>query len=212
LPVRTVLALLVAALLALLPGVGQATGARQLAVPYRTQLDGNPYQHADCGPASLAMAMAAYGTVVPTRQLRARVNDAQGSWGDYDAGADISVLASIAAWYGLTPEGLGGAGAPRRWTLDDVRARLDAGQPVVAELRYRALPGHGGSSYEGDHYVVLTGYDGDAFVYNDPVDPTGRGMPLRISGAQLDRAWRGDRAYAAFAVVGPAGGLPDGGD
>src|SRR5687767_3605135 len=131
---RFVVVLAVAAL-ALLPGAAGAAEAQLLSVPYRSQLDGNPYQGADCGPTSLAMAMAAHGVVVPTRELRAQVNDLQGTWGVYDAGAAIANLALIAGRYGLIADGLKEGRGLHRWTLGELRDRLDAGQPVVAQVR-----------------------------------------------------------------------------
>src|SRR5687768_8516976 len=48
------------------PDLVSREDARWLPVPYRSQLDGNPYQMADCGPTSLAMVLGAFGREVPT--------------------------------------------------------------------------------------------------------------------------------------------------
>ncbi|HEY3081719.1 MAG TPA: C39 family peptidase [Chloroflexota bacterium] len=198
----------------LLPASAAAAETHRLAVPYRSQLDGNPYEEADCGPAVMAMVLAAYGRYVPTGEVRGLVNDLQGTWGVYEAGSFIENLAVIAGRYGLQARGLfpatpgAGKGKPgknvlRRWTLAELRRALEAGQPVVPQVRYRSLPGHEESDYWGDHFVVLTGYDGDAFVYHDPVDRHGPGEDRRVPAAQLDAAWRtSEFPYAAFAVVG----------
>jgi uncharacterized protein YvpB len=80
-----------------------------------------------------------------------------------------------------------------------VRAQLDAGHPVIAEVWYRGLPGRWNSTYNGDHYVVLVGYDEDGLTYNDPVDRSGG---RRIGWQAFHRAWRsGDLALAAVAVA-----------
>ena len=60
----------------------------------------------------------------------------------------------------------------------------------MPELWYRGLPGREGRPYDGDHYVVLTGYGPDGFVYNDPIDRDGPGRGRRIATAQLEKAWR----------------------
>jgi hypothetical protein len=39
-------------------GAGAAGEARRLVVPYRSQLDGDPYQGGNCGPATMAMVVA----------------------------------------------------------------------------------------------------------------------------------------------------------
>jgi hypothetical protein len=211
------LVLLLLAVVALPPSALAASGAHRLAVPYRSQLDGNPYEEADCGPAVMAMVLGAYGQDVSTVELRAVVNDLQGTWGVYEAGSFIENLVVVAGRYGLRPRGLfpaaPGAGQRRpgknvlrRWTVAELRRSLEAGQPVVPQVRYRGLPGHEQAEYWGDHFVVVTGYDGDAFVYHDPVDRHEPGADRRVPAAQLEAAWRtSEFPYAAFAVAGPDG-------
>ena len=72
------------------------------------------------------------------------------------------------------------------------------------QVRFRGLPGRTFSSYFGDHYIILTGMNGDNFVYNDPLDSDGAGYGRQISPGQLqiamnatDRRW----AYAGFALT-----------
>src|SRR5262245_31201171 len=108
-----------------------APAARWLEVPHRTQLDGSPYQGSNCGPAAIAMVLAFYGQAASTRALPAEVNDLQGTWGNYGSGTAVRSLATIAARHGLQPLGAYEGVALRRWTLEDVRAELDAGHPVI---------------------------------------------------------------------------------
>lgn len=192
-------------------GAGAAGEERRLAVPYRSQLDGDPYQGGNCGPATMGMILAAFGKQVPTTELRGLVNDMQGTWGDYDSGTLIENLAAIGDHYGLRPVDLftgakdkKGKDVFRRWTLDDLRRQLDAGRPVVPQVWFPALPGREKAAYRGDHYLALTGYEGDEFVYNDSIDRDGPGANRRISAAQLEKAWRNsDFPYAAVAFAGP---------
>ena len=183
------------------PGATAAAPAgRWLEVPHLTQLDGSPYQGSNCGPASMGMVLAFYGQAVSTRTLRAEVNDLQGTWGDYDSGTAVRSLVTIAARHGLRPLGAYDGVSLRRWTLDEVQAQLDAGHPVIAEVWYRGLPGHRNSSYNGDHYIVLTGYTEDGLTYNDPIDRAGG---RQIGWQTFERAWRsGDLALAAVAIAG----------
>lgn len=193
---------------------GASNAATRLNVPYRSQLDGNPWELSDCGPASMAMVLAAYGIVVPTMDVRGYVNDLQGTWDNPDAGTFIENLGLVASHFGLRPIGIFKAPGVfkyedkmlRRWTLDELRAQLDQGHPVIPQVWYRGLPGRERKPYDGDHFIVITGYQGDDFIYNDPIDKDGVGAERRITTAQLDRAWRnGDFPYAALAIAGPNG-------
>ena len=212
------LGLVLAVLLAAWPGaVGADAAGRNLAVPYRSQMDGSPDEDGNCGPAAMAMVLGAYGKPVSVADMRAMVNDLQGTWGVEGAGTFIENLAvmgqrhGLRAW-GLVPEPLTALAKPpgknklRRWSLDGLRRQLDAGFPVVPQVRYRDLPGHFDSDYWGDHYVVVTGYEGADFIYNDPVDKYEPGYARRIAAAQLDKAWRSSSfPYAAVSFAGPNG-------
>ena len=178
-----------------LPAPPAAAGEVLLAVPYRSQLDDSPYAGANCGPASIAMVLGAYAVDVPTDAVRAMVNDLQGTWDDYSSGTSPESIAAIVGHYELRP-------TVRRWTLDEVRAQLDAGVPVVPQVWYPGLPGREDDPYRGDHFVVLLGYRGESFVYHDPIPP--RGGPYTIIGAdQLERAWAGsDLPWTGVAVAG----------
>ena len=204
----------IALLLTAMPAEAAPSGANvgvQLQVPYRSQLNGNPWELSDCGPASMAMVLAAYGKVVPTMDVRGVVNDLQGSWGDTDAGTFIETLGLVATRYGLQPIGLFKAPGVykyedkmlRRWSFAELRAQLDAGHPVIPQVGYRGLPGRERKPYDGDHFIVITGYQGDDFIYNDPIDKDGVGAQRRISAERLDIAWRNsDFPYAALAIAG----------
>jgi uncharacterized protein YvpB len=189
------------------PDLAGQPDARWLPVPYRSQLDGNPYEMADCGPSSLAMVLAAYGKDVPTMDVRKHVNKLQGTEGAYDSGTFIENIFWVAKSYGMRPNGLWPnpqAKNHKKWTLDEVRAKLDDGQPIIPQVWYRGLPGRESKAYNGDHYIVLIGYAGDDFLYNDPIDKDGPGYARRISAAQLDKAWRNsDFPYAGVAIGGP---------
>jgi hypothetical protein len=74
---------------------------------------------------------------------------------------------------------------------------------VVVQVRYRSLPGRGGSYYYGDHYIVVLGIVPDGFLYNDPIDFDGIGWDRIISAERLRTAMDASDqryAYAAFAV------------
>ncbi len=184
----------------------------RLRVPYRSQLDGSPYEGANCGPATLGMLLEAFGLNVPSGVLRRQVLLAQDmSPANDDAGSYVWALARVAESYGLRINGLyaGDGVTLRRWTLLEVRQRVRQGEPVILQVRYRALPRRAASPYYGDHYIVVTGLMGESFLYNDsiggPLEREGPGWDRVISGPELIRAMdASDRAYAytGFAVGG----------
>jgi len=170
--------------------------------PYRSQLDGSPYAEANCGPTAIGMALEAFGIAVPSRQLRADALNAQRMWGN-GTGTLITALASVVRQHGLSTIGLEGDGVIRRWPLDEIRAHIQAGHPVIVQVRYRSLPGRGAVRFFGDHYILVTGVVGDSFLYNDPIDIDGIGWDRIMSGDRLRTAMdASDRryAFAAFAV------------
>lgn len=204
---RRALAIALVLLVATAAGA-QADGADvRLAVPYRSQLDGTPYARANCGPTSVAMVLAAFGIERRTHDLRLRANQLQGTWG-YNDGVAIEHLATIVREHGLQVYGLWEGEGFHRWTLDEARAALRAGRPVIPQVWYRALPGRWTSPYQFDHYIVLVGTVGEDFLYHDPIDEDHPGAYRTISAEQLTKAWRSsDVPWAAFAV-GPEGLSP----
>jgi LysM repeat protein len=169
--------------------------------PYRSQLDGSAYAEANCGPTAVGMALDAFGVAVPSRALRAAALDAQHMYGN-GVGTLITALAQVVEQNGLSALDLrDGSGAIHRWSLDDIRAHIHQGHPVIVQVRYRSLPGRGGVYYFGDHYVLVTGVVGDGFLYNDPIDIDGIGWDRVISGAALRTAMNASDARYAYSAV-----------
>jgi hypothetical protein len=182
----------------------------RLRVPYRTQLDGSEYESANCGPTTLGMALEAFGVDVAQPLLRNEVLLSEDFHpDDVDAGSFIWALARVAQSRGVRTYGLyeGDGETLHRWSLDDVRANVRAGRPVIAQVVYRGLPGREESGYDGDHYVVITGLMGEDFLYNDPIGGAqareAPGWDRVMTAAELRRAMRAsDRpyAYTAFSL------------
>jgi LysM repeat protein len=169
--------------------------------PYRTQLDGSPYAEANCGPTALGMALDAFGVSIAPRQLRAEALDAQHMYGN-GVGTLVTALAKVAEEHGLSAEDLReDDGSIHRWSLDDIRTHIRQGQPVIVQVRYRSLPGRGGTYYFGDHYILVTGVVGDGFLYNDPIDIDGLGWDRVISGPTLRVAMNASDQRYAYAGV-----------
>lgn len=191
----------------LFPSAGVAAvlngDATWINVPFRSQVDSTPAALANCGPASLAMALSAFDQFLPTSEVRGVAEQLQGT-NDPDLGFRIEFLAGSVSSLGLTPLDLREGGNLKRWSLEDARRHISAGHPVIPELRFKFMPGRSDSEYGEDHYIVLTGTWGDDFIYNDPMDLDGPGYARLIDAEALELAWSWSFApYAAFAVSGP---------
>lgn len=171
-----------------------------LRVPFRTQIDGTPYAPVNCGPASLAMVLAAFGIDVAPAPLRDYVNQLSGNF-SVDDGTSLHVLARVAADAGLNAYGVGD-----RWSIDRVRDHLRAGHPVITLVKYRSLPGNARSAAEFDHYIVLSGMAGDDVIYNDAAFVGDYGHNLLISPGDLERAWGFSSVPRHAVAIGLAGG------
>jgi hypothetical protein len=173
-------------------------------VPYRSQLDGAPYEAANCGPTVLWMVLQRQVPALPSPAvLRSEALRYQDIDRCDDCGMYIEHLAAVAEDHGAHPLGLfeKGQGGFHRWSADDIRAQLRDGHAVVPQVMYRFLSGRERSDYWGDHFVAITGYIGDRFIYHDPIDTRGPGSSRTISADRLMKAMENsDYPYAAFAV------------
>jgi hypothetical protein len=160
-----------------------------LGVPFRSQLDGSDFAKVNCGPASLAMALAAFGIDLHPDTIRDYVNFLTQN-ADPDSGTSLDALARIAREAGLASLDLYGRGSYRTWTVDLVRDHIRQGHPVITLARYQSLPGNASSRAEADHYIVVTGLAGDDFIYNDAAFIGRAGYALMISAEDLERAWQ----------------------
>lgn len=174
-----------------------------LPIPYRSQLDGSAYASANCGPTAIWMALRAFGPTPGPGQLRDEVLDLQNEVGCDDCGVFIQHLSTVVERHGTRTFGLFDR-APddfHRWTADEIRRQLQAGRVVIPQVMFRMLSGHEKSGYWGDHYVTITGYLGDKFIYHDPIDIGGPGPGRIISAAGLMKAMAAsDYPSAAFAA------------
>jgi hypothetical protein len=172
-----------------------------LKVPYTSQLDGSPWSAANCGPTAVSMLLEAHRIRVAPAEVRRHVMSLQGTVNCHDCGVFIEHLASAVDRFGLRASGLQESnGTLAKWSIPEIRDVLRAGQPVLPQVMYRHLPGREDAPYWGDHYIVITGILGDAFIYNDPIDD-GPGYGRLIHAEQLRRAMAAsDFPMAAFAT------------
>ncbi|HEY3078481.1 MAG TPA: C39 family peptidase [Chloroflexota bacterium] len=179
-----------------------------LDVPIRSQFDNSEYQASNCGPTSLAMVLEGFGVDVPTASLRGVANLLQGTY-DRETGIALDHLAQIARQAGLRALGLRDGNGYRRWSVDEVRAQVRTGHPVITLVKMRELPDHAGSSSDTDHYVVVTGLDGDRLLINDPALPGDRGFRRPLSHAELERAWMASSIPGQAVAIAAAEGVPE---
>jgi LysM repeat protein len=159
-------------------------------MPFRSQLDGSPYAGSNCGPATLGMLMSYFDEWWLTQGIRRDVNKFQGTT-SYDSGSSWEAIAYAARERGFQVVGLyDGAGNYRQWTIEDMVEQTRAGRPVMVLVRYWSLPGHGDSSWWGDHYIAFVGLtpSGDV-IYHDAAFPGEGGAYLMMSQERLIRAW-----------------------
>lgn len=158
----------------------------------------------DCLPTSVAMAISeATGTEVDASEVVDLAN-AHGFMNE--AGMSVDDAATLFEEYGMDAEvGTG--------TVDDLRAALDAGDPVIVGIDAADLySGDGGPFDQGmvsGHAVVITGIDDGppGVVYiNDPGFPDGAGLEIPLD--QFEDAWDdSDHALVTATAGGDVGGV-----
>ncbi len=181
----------------------------ELDIPLRSQYDSSPYQNANCGPASLAMVLQAYGLNVPTERFPALSNQLQGTYG-YDQGIALDYLVAIGQQAGLHQEGLyDSAGHYHQWAISDVIREVRAGYPVITLVHYNSLPQHQHELSQSDHYIVIVGVTSQGFLINDPASIGKAGYRQLLTPPELIAAWNAaSRHQQAAAFLPPTGSLP----
>jgi uncharacterized protein YvpB len=181
-----------------------------LNVPYRSQYDASPYQNANCGPASLAMVLLAYGLDVPNDRLRSIADSLQGTSG-YNDGIALQYLQVIAKQAGLNSEGLFDLnGHYHQWSMGDVIREVRRGYPVITLVHFASLPAHATSGSTSDHYIVVVGVTSNGFIINDPASDQSQGFQQILQPQDLLQAWHDASVpNQAIAFLPPkgAGGL-----
>ena len=124
-------------------------------VPYFFQYDNLYSPNSTCGLTSAAMMLGARGSKQTPDQLYLTYGKAQGQ--------SPEGLAQLYAWEGYS------SASGRRGTRSELRAMLDAGDPVVV---------HGFWTNAG-HIAVLVGYDESGWVVNDPAGDWNSGYGTR---------------------------------
>jgi len=145
-----------------------------------------------CSPASVAMVLAYWSARVEVASLAREI---------FHPGLDR---------YGVWPAAIRAAGrhgvAGYLLRFPDWRTAawcLAKGLPVIASVRYGAGELEGAAIPETTgHLLVLTGYEGDAVLVNDPAAATGATVARRYRLDQICRVWL-ERAGVGYVLVRP---------
>jgi len=174
-------------------------GSARLSVPALSQMDAAPALGPRiCSPTSVAMVLAYLGAGVSTERLASEM---------FHPGLDL---------YGVWPAAVCAAG--RRGVLgyllrfpdwDAAAWCLDHGLPIIASVRYVTgeLTGAAIAATSG-HLVVLTGYDSDDVLVNDPAAPTAQAVPRRYRRRELENVWLGRAGVGYVFFKAPSDSVP----
>lgn len=155
-------------------------------VPYKSQYDPDAEEFRnDCGPASLAMILQAFGVNVSTNAVYRKTGTKANRY------VSVSQLMRAALSYGAPFEYF------HSWSLDQLKELLGKGHAVIALVHYGAWsqinPGISTQNpFKGPHFVVVLGYDDEYIYVNDPLWKEAR----RAEGFR--KAWTHEQFYAAW--------------
>ena len=162
-------------------------GTTWLGVPWHGRTPGAPISPPALEDTTLEMLRGAFGL---SGKLPSRSKPETQGFGD---------LADRAWAAGLLP--LPADSSP--WTIEAIRADLESGQPVVALVDARALPGHPPTEASGDQPVVVIGATVDSLILSDPTFSSSLGYGLQLSDTEFLAAWQSassPRRALAFSV------------
>ncbi len=172
-----------------------APGVR-LVVPARSQVEsGGAIGARICSPTSVAMVLDFWGRAVSLEALAAEMfHPATDLYGVWPAAILAAGRHGLAGYLLRFPD----------WTA--ARWCLARGLPLIASVRYGAgeLTGAAVTETPG-HLVVLTGWERDEVLVNDPAAPVARGVPRRYRRDELTRVWL-ERSGVAYVLAPPGSG------
>ncbi|MHB1131473.1 MAG: C39 family peptidase [Chloroflexota bacterium] len=153
----------------------------ELAVPVESQAIQDPaVAWSICSPTSLTMILRYYGVNTTPKQVYTAVRDGgSGIFGNWPLNTAYAGELGFDAY------------VARLYSLDQLRAEIQAGHPVGLSIKYKAgeLPGAALDSTSG-HLVVLRGFtpDGKA-VLNDPAAPNLASVRRVVNAQHLESVW-----------------------
>lgn len=172
--------------------------ARDLGLKFRPQgVEAPSIKGEICSPTSTSMVMAHFGVDRPTQENALAIYDVE-----YDLFGNWNRAVARAGELGLE------AWLERFSSMDEVKARIAAGQPVIASIRFPSgtFPSNVMDSTDG-HLIVIRGFtpEGDVIV-NDPASKD-RGDGVVYKADELARAWFQNAGGVAYLIRSPGGGV-----
>ncbi|MCC6156293.1 MAG: C39 family peptidase [Candidatus Hydrogenedentes bacterium] len=136
-------------------------------VPHINQnSDGSRQYRNDCGMACVAMAIHTLTGKRPSVDHLVMHYIQEEYRGKY---LTFSQLRPALRSFGLQSE------YKRPFKTEDIQAAVEAGWPCIVLVKYPALPKHlQAISYQGSHFVLISGYENGAFLMNDPLAAEGK--------------------------------------
>lgn len=157
----------------------------KLQIPYVSQEDLGAKAFAnDCGPTCLKMLLGWAGLAekVSVDQISRDIKIAPRGKGSF---AGFNQLMFAASKYGLKLV------YQRPTSLDKLRAELDAGRPSIALIHYGSISRRQ-STFNGGHFVIVSGYDDDLIFLHDPDwwgDRRDEGIYLPVPADEFETAY-----------------------
>jgi hypothetical protein len=162
-----------------------------LPVPFRAQgWEVDSIKHSVCSPTSVSMVLEWAGTP------RATAENCMAIWDDeYALFGNWNRAVQLAGSLGHE------AYLDRYATMDQARATLSSGQPLIASIRFKKgeFPSNIQKSTAG-HLIVLRGVDANGdIICNDPASKD-RGNGVVYKADELGRAWIGSTGGVAYVI------------
>jgi hypothetical protein len=172
-----------------------------LAVPAISQMEEDAaIRHRVCSPTCVAMVLAYHGRPVAVADIaREMFQPELDLYGVWPAAIRAASRRGVGGYLLRFPDWAAAA-----WCLD-------RGLPVIASVRYGAGELTGAAIAEtSGHLLVLTGYEGDDVLVNDPAAPRAAEVGRRYPLDELRRIWLGRSGigYVLFAAPAPGPDAP----
>ena len=175
------------------PGGADTSEGIHIAVPPRSQMDAEAaIASRVCSPTCVAMVLDFWRRPVVFDTLVAEMlHPALDLYGVWPAAIRAAGRRGLAGYLLRFPDWAAAA-----WCLAQ-------GLPIIASIRYAGgeLTGAAAPQTPG-HLVVLTGWDGEMVLANDPAAPTAAQAPRRYRLDELERVWLG-RTGMGFVIFPP---------
>ena len=174
------------------PGPPSGSSVR-LSVPALSQMDEDAeIRNRICSPASVAMVLAYYGAPIAVADLAREIfQPALDLYGVWPAAVRAAGRRGVAGYLLRFPDWPTAA-----WCLEQ-------GMPIIASVRYG--PGeltNAAIAETSGHLLVLTGYEGDDVLVNDPAAPQADAVARRYRLEELRRVWL-ERAGVGYVLFAP---------